>query len=96
MAKKRHHDGGKMIHEAREREHYAGHDQARAEERHDFHIIKEDKHAVANLPQEVIMKPFPRMKYGLDPYLDDTISGIDSQQYADEKQMHKGLSKSKY
>ena len=90
------HHAKHRAHMLREREEYAGHDMAREQERRDSRMICEDHNAVANLPQEVMMKSFPRMPYGLNPYLDDTISGIDEQQYDDTSTMHKGLSKSKY
>lgn len=59
-------------------------------------FISEDHSALANLPQEVKMQEYPRFMYGLDPYLDDTIRGIDGQIYADDSQMKRHISKSKY
>lgn len=59
-------------------------------------MIFEDKSAVANLPQNVIMKKYPSFKYGLDPQLDDSISGIDEQMYDDMSEMHKNLGTEKY
>jgi hypothetical protein len=42
-------------------------------------MISEDHSAVANLPQSVIQKTYPKCKY-MDQYeLDDTMRGIDSQ-----------------
>lgn len=59
-------------------------------------MISEDHKALANLPQEVRMAEYPRFMYGLDPDLDDTIRGIDGQVYADDSQMKRHISKSKY
>ncbi len=86
----------RRLHELKGREMYASDDSRRELERKDFHMINEDHSCIANLPQEVMMKPFPRMRYGLDPYLDDTVTGIDKQMYADEKGMKSHISKSKY
>ena len=62
----------------------------------DSGMIGEDHHSFANMPQEVMMKPYPRFEYGLDPYLNDTSSGIDNQMYDDMSQMKRHESKSKY
>lgn len=59
-------------------------------------FISEDHTALANMPQAVKMQEYPRFMYGLDPYLDDTIRGVDSQMYADDSQMKRHISKSKY
>lgn len=59
-------------------------------------MISEDRSQIANLPQEVIMKKYPNFKYGLDPQLDDSISGIDEQMYDDMSKMHKELGMEKY
>ena len=59
-------------------------------------FISEDHSCIANLPKEVKMQEYPRFMYGLDPYLDDTIRGIDGQIYSDDSQMKKHISKSKY
>ncbi len=92
MAKKYH---GKA-HEMREREMYAGEDSRREMEAKDFHMISEDHNAMANLPQQVMMKYYPKPGFGLDPELDDTIRGIDRQQSADHSGMKRHISKSKY
>jgi hypothetical protein len=59
-------------------------------------MIHEDKNAMANLPQEVMIKPFPRSGGSLDPRLDDTQTGIDRQINDDSNQMKRHISKSKY
>jgi hypothetical protein len=65
---KRYYDGG-----------YAGMDSRKAQEREDGSMIKEDHSAMANLPQNVIMKPWPTAGTYLPENLDDTISGINRQ-----------------
>ncbi len=62
----------------------------------DSGMISEDHSSFANLPQNVMMKEYPRFMYGLDPYLNDTSSGIDDQIYDDMHQMKRYESKSKY
>lgn len=42
-------------------------------------MIREDHRAVANLPQEVIMRPYRKGGYGIPEELDDTIEGVDRQ-----------------
>lgn len=93
MAKKKFHQSR---HELSDRDMYSGYDDRRAMEYRDSQMISEDHTKMANLPQEVMMKEFPKFRYGLDPRLDDTIGGIDKQVYADESQMKKHISKSKY
>ncbi len=82
--------------ELEDRDMYSGYDERRAIEAKDFGMIHEDRHAIANLPQEVMMKPYPRFRYGLDPFLDDTINGVDDQMYADDKQMKRHIGGLKY
>lgn len=85
--KKRHYDSGP----------YAGADSRRKLEREDAGMISEDHNAIANLPQNVMMKMWPG-SYSGDGLegLDDTIRGINKQTEADESGMHKHRSKSKY
>lgn len=82
--------------ELEDRDMYSGYDDRRAIEAKDFTMIHEDRHAMANLPQEVMIKEYPRSRYSLDPFLDDTINGVDNQMYADDSKMKKHISKSKY
>ena len=79
-----------------DRDLYSGYDERRALEAKHYDMISEDKTKIANLPQEVMMKEYPRFRYGLDPFLDDTINGVDDQMYADDSKMKKHISKSKY
>ena len=53
----------------------------------DSAMINEDHRAVANLPQHVIMKAWPKAKFGHLMGLDDTISGIDVQMEEDTREM---------
>ena len=39
-------------------EHYAGHSERRRQESEDSSMIHEDHNAVANMPQNVIMRPY--------------------------------------
>ena len=75
---------------------YAGLDNRRALERRDSGMINEDKHAVANLPQQVMYKPWPKARHYVDYGLDDTIRGIDHQQNLDNEKMEKHLQPEKY
>jgi predicted solute-binding protein len=59
-------------------------------------MISEDHSAMANLPQQVMMKYYPKSPYGLSSDLDDTIRGVDKQMSADDNGMKKHISKSKY
>ena len=48
-------------------------------------MISKDMSAQANMPQSVIMKPFPGKSFeGMPEYLDDTIMGMDRQIAADK------------
>jgi hypothetical protein len=51
----------------------------RKQEARDAGMISEDKGAIANLPQGVIMKEYPKVHSYLPENLDDTIKGIDRQ-----------------
>lgn len=101
----RHHESREEMHErhGRKRElsehrhhmirdgHYEGMDPRRRQEMEDAGMIHEDHHAIANMPQNVIMRPYP------DPYeyipedLDDTIRGIDRQKGMDYGQTMRHL-----
>jgi hypothetical protein len=52
----------------------------------DAGMIHEDMRAIANLPQEVMIKPYPRTGPYNPEGLDDTIKGVDRQMdYDDSK-----------
>lgn len=78
---KRHHSG-----------HYEGHDARRHQEMQDAGMIREDHSAIANMPQEVMMKPYPKDSDYMPEKLDDTIRGIDKQMDADSP-VRKGIAK---
>jgi hypothetical protein len=68
MAKRYHNEGS-----------YAGEQARRTQEMQDAGMIKEDRSAVANLPQSVLYKPYPKNNDYLPEDLNDDISGVDHQ-----------------
>lgn len=57
---------------------YAGYKERLAQEREDGAMLKEDRSAIANMPQNAIIREYPRPDY--ESYdLDDTIRGVDEQ-----------------
>jgi hypothetical protein len=75
MAKKRHHESrSKML---ERHEYYAGEKSRRHQEHADGGMIHEDHSAMANMPQHIIMKPYPKPGGYLPENLDDTIRGVD-------------------
>lgn len=63
---------------------YAGVSERRAQERQDGSMLSEDHSAIANMPQNVIMREYPKEMYA-SYELDDTIKGIDHQMRDDMK-----------
>ena len=61
-----------------------------------FGMISEDHSAVANLPQEVVQKTYPKGKYLGGYELDDTMRGLDDSRSQDIKLMERNMSKDKY
>ena len=58
----------------------------RRSEMRDAGMIHEDRSQIANLPQEVMMKPYPKNGPYMPEGLDDTIRGVDHQMdYDDSK-----------
>ncbi len=49
-------------------------------------MLHEDHRAIANLPQEVMIKPYPKNGPYLPEGLDDTIDGVDRQMDYDDSQ----------
>lgn len=49
-------------------------------------MIREDHRAIANLPQEVMIKPYPRTGPYMPEPIDDTIRGVDGQMDYDDSQ----------
>lgn len=71
---------------------YEGHEDRRTQEMQDAGMLKMDMGAVANLPQGVEYKPWPKSRPGfMDGKLEDTIDGVDNQQSKDKGGMHKDL-----
>ena len=76
MAKRYHNGNGMKSMESRDL--YSGKTSRREIESGDASMIHEDRSAIANLPQNVIMKAYPACAY--DSYnLNDDIKGIDTQ-----------------
>ena len=67
-------------------EFYAGGGARRRQELEDAGMIYEDHSQIANLPQEVMMKPYPRTGPYMPEDLDDTIKGVDKQMDYDDSQ----------
>jgi len=63
----------------REYGHYEGPEARRTQEMEDGGMIREDRMAIANLPQEVMIKPYPHNGPYMPEGLDDTIKGVDHQ-----------------
>jgi hypothetical protein len=59
-------------------------------------MINEDMSQMANLPQGVVMKGYPKVSYSMYPELIDTISGVDGQMMNDKKGGKKGSNPEKY
>jgi len=78
--------GGRSVYEPSERamEHRAG------------MMISEDHRAIANLPQHVVYREYPRGRAYLHTNLDDTMSGIDMQQSEDVGLANRHKAKSMY
>lgn len=91
MAAKRHHSKGSM----QAAEYYAGVDPRRRQEMMDGMMIKEDHQAIANMPQGVVYRQYPKVGHTLAPYLDDTIQGVDSQMNRDDMMKMKNFSSKK-
>jgi len=76
MAKKRHHDG--RVKMARATEMYSGYEMRKHQEREAGSMISEDHNAIANLPQNVMIKEYPRVEFERY-HLNDTIAVADNQ-----------------
>jgi hypothetical protein len=75
---------------------YEGETGRRTQEMQDGGMIREDRMAIANLPQEVMMKPYPKDGMYMPEGLDDTIRGVDMQMDADDRQRAKHNKPHKY
>ncbi len=67
-------------------EQYAGMEPRRRQELEDAGMIHEDHMAIANLPQNVMIKPYPKTGPYNPEILDDTIRGVDGQMDYDDNQ----------
>lgn len=65
-------------------EHYAGMPTRMRTELEDSAMIHEDHRAIANLPQEVMIKPYPMAGSYIREVLNDDISGVDAQMGYDD------------
>jgi hypothetical protein len=70
-------------------EFYAGGGARRRMELEDGGMIHEDHSAIANLPQNVMMKPYPKTGPYMPEDLDDRIEGVDRQMDFDDSQRRK-------
>jgi hypothetical protein len=107
MAKKRHYDSGSRAHMRMGQEdgpaivspgpamvdegNYSGEKARRMMEMHDAGMIHEDRSAIANLPQNVMIKPYPKMTNYLPEDLDDTIRAVDGQMDLDNSQRRRNF-----
>lgn len=77
-------------------EFYAGYKGRTVQEHMDYTMLREDRTAIANMPQQVIMKMYPKVNYSMDEGLNDDIRGIDYQMDQDGKRQKKGPYPEKY
>lgn len=91
------HSGGRqyMMHGYSEG-YYEGPEMRRHQEMMDGGMIREDHAAIANLPQGVMIKPYPKTGPYMPEGLDDTIRGVDNQMDADDSQRAKHFFPHKY
>lgn len=59
-------------------------------------MLSENHGAVANMPQEVIYKAYPKGMEDFDAQIDDTIAGIDAQMSKDYSQARRRIKPMKY
>jgi len=84
-------DDGGVIGNFKHHDYYSGMDSRRRMEMEDAGMIHEDHRAIANLPQEVMIKPYPRTGPYLPEGIDDTIRGVDKQMDHDDSQRAKNF-----
>ena len=82
-SKRKHHSGGsdesKMFHAEHDQGYYEGDMSRRTQEMQDAGMIREDRSCIANLPQNVMIKPYEMSRSYRPDGNDDTIRGIDGQ-----------------
>ncbi len=76
----------RLANAANRNEFYAGMEPRRRQELEDAGMIHEDSRAIANLPQEVMIKAYPMTGPYMPEGLDDTIRGVDDQMDYDDSQ----------
>lgn len=74
---KRHHEA--MAKSRPSEGHYTDEYARRTQEMQDAGMIRNDMGAIANMPQEVMIKPYPNREKYIPENLDDTIRGVDRQ-----------------
>jgi len=62
----------------------------RTEEMEHAGMIREDHRAIANLPQEVMIKPYPMERDYMPEEMDDTIGGVDHQMFVGDNAKRSG------
>lgn len=75
---------------------YAGQLARRTQEMQDAGMIKEDRNSIANLPQEVMFKAYPKTGPYLPEGLEDSIVGVNRQMDSDDAGLRKILKPHKY
>jgi hypothetical protein len=65
---------------------YEGRGGKMAQESRDAGMIHEDPRAIANLPQEVRIMPYPKTGPYMPEMIDDTLRGVDMQMDYDDRQ----------
>lgn len=75
---------------------YEGFQGRRRQEMEDAGMIREDRSAIANLPQNVMIKPYPKTGPYNPEILDDSIKAVDEQMDADDKGRAKIFAPHKY
>lgn len=73
------------------RDYYSGMEARRRMEMQDSGMIHEDPRAIANMPQDWKITPYPKASPYLPEGLDDTIKGVDHQMSYDEAQAKRGF-----
>lgn len=72
-------------------EFYAGMDGRRRQELEDAGMLHENPNAIANMPQEVMIKSYPKAGAYLPEELDDSFEGVDRQMDHDDAQRRRGF-----
>ena len=83
-------------HEAYGEGYYEGHHSRRHQEMHDGGMIHEDHSQIANLPQHVMIKAYPKTGPYIPEMIDDTIRGVDRQMDMDDRGRAKNFAPHKY